>query len=287
MRRCPIQKKNDLSVCIAKEGDTHYIAASELEQYMEAAHLIDVSAAINNIAKANNITVESVTVVLDEANVFTVESLDEAGIMTERAAEADSMSLKQAMKWYTKFVRRSRSMGKDASKAQLQERITVLKDCVQKMEAAKRAAMNGKKSDRIKYALKSLIPFNNIFRLIKKQDVYAGIGVLQTAITTGLNLLIFKDSIPRPSNHLEDYEDDWGEFEDDDDWDEFDDDVNHEMAKLPTKKQYKQSAGVIGANLASGVVMRYTAYIKMLDQQIKRTNEAIEFLEKMAKESEE
>lgn len=296
-------KKNPLSVAIANENGTYYMAASDLEQYMEANHMIDATSALKQITEANKVPMDNLIVVVDEAFAFTLETLSESGVMLERAAEADSTSLKQAMRWYKKFLRKSRVMSKDTSKQMLQERINVLKECVRTMEKAKRDAQNGKVGGRIKYALKSLIPFNSLFRLIKKQDVYAGLGLIKSIINTGFVIYtgvtagkaVAKFSKSYSHDFLDDFED---EFEDDfDDADfEFEDEsavigesfesdlmdtyTKAQSAAKKTKLIRRVGAAAGGADIG----IRLVSYTKMLDAQIERTNEAIKFLEERLSE---
>lgn len=219
---CPIQKKNPLSVSIAHENDTYYLASSELEQYMEVTHMIDAASALKQIAEANKVPMGSMVVVVDEASEFVLETLSEAGIVTERAVEADSTNLQRTMRWYKKFLKKSMYVDKDTKVKEVRERISVLEKCVEQMKRARTRASNGELSDRVIYALKDFIPFNNIYRLIKLQDVYAGIGILTNLVVAG-----------------------------------------------------------------SSLAVRGIAYTKMLDDQIKKTQEAIDYLKEKEKELEE
>ena len=266
-------KKNPLSVIVANNEGVNYIASSSIENYMEANDMIDVEEAVNYIAEANNISTNSIVVVVDEANEYTIESLDECGIMLERAAEADATNLKKAMKWYNKFVNKSK--GKANSKQELKDRINVLKHCKENMEKALRDTRNGKQGGRIKYTLKQLIPFNSIYRLIKHQDVYVGLGVLNTAINalsfvvgTVAGGKIGKSAIDAVNGKID-----------------FDKYANDAINTVDKTIKYNNVASVASrVTGVGGLVLRATQYEKMLETQIKNTSEAIDFLEKKLKE---
>lgn len=265
-------KKNPLSVNIANESGTYYMASSDLEQYMEAAHEIDAVKALNTIAEANKITTENMVIVVDESCDFVVETLEEAGIVLEKAAEADSMGLKQAMKWYGKVISKSKKVGADTTKQMIQDRIDVLNDCIKSMERAKRDAQNGKVGGRIKYALKSIIPFNGLFRLIKKQDAYAGIGVLKTGLNTAINIINFNKGV-KAGTHMTNAMLNGDQ-----------DEAEKANKILQTSKGEKIAGKVARAASATDIGVRLATYTKMLDAQIARTKEAVEFLQGKLKE---
>lgn len=52
---------------------------------MEVTHMIDAASALKQIAEANKVPMGSMVVVVDEASEFVLETLSEAGIVTERA----------------------------------------------------------------------------------------------------------------------------------------------------------------------------------------------------------
>ena len=266
-------KKNPLSVNIANESGTYYMASSDLEQYMEASHEIDAVKALNSIAAANKITTENMVIVVDEACEFVIDTLDEAGIVLEKAAEADSMGLKQAMKWYSKVVSKSKTIGSNATKDMIKERIDVLNDCIKSMEKAKKEAKNGKLGGRVKYALKSIIPFNALFRLVKKQDTYAGVGVLKTGLNTVLNIISFNTG-RKIVKSMEDILN-----------------TGNPAGAVNAYASASKAAPVIGAlSTASSAAtlgdigIRLATYEKMLDAQIERTKEAVAFLQDKLKE---
>ena len=161
-------KKNPAAVLVAQNEGTNYVLASDLESYMEANDMINVAEAMNQIVTANQISLESTCVLIDEANEFTVDELGTAGIMTEASVDANSTSVRKVMKWYEKFVQNSKS--KADTKTVVEARLNVLKIAKTKMEKALEDAKSGKKGDKIKYSLGSLIPFNGIYRCIAKDD---------------------------------------------------------------------------------------------------------------------
>lgn len=269
-------KRNPLSVVIAHENDRYFIASSDIETYMEAVHEIDVVNALNTIAEANKIDINKISVVVDEACDFVLEGLYESNIVLEKAAEADSMGLKQTMKWYGKVISKSTKVGDDTTREMIQERISVLKNCVDSMEKAKDDAQKGITKGRVKYALKGIIPFNSLFRLIKKQDVYAGIGLFKL-VPLIISLTVVEKMIDREY-----------ESEEKTKVTDFDEDLNRtrkiaRLYRFRNKLEDKGFPSIMGAD----VVMRFATYTKMLDSQIGKTKEAIEFLEEKLKEKKE
>ena len=260
---------------IAHENDRYFIASSDIETYMEAVHEIDVVNALNTIAEANKIDINKISVVVDEACDFVLEGLYESNIVLEKAAEADSMGLKQAMKWYGKVISKSTKVGDDTTREMIQERISVLKNCVDSMEKAKDDAQKGITKGRVKYALKGIIPFNSLFRLIKKQDVYAGIGLFKL-VPLIISLTVVEKMIDREY-----------ESEEKTKVTDFDEDLNRtrkiaRLYRFRNKLEDKGFPSIMGAD----VVMRFATYTKMLDSQIGKTKEAIEFLKEKLKEIE-
>ena len=149
---------------------------------MIESSIMDVEEAVRNIAEANNIGKYDIIAVYDECNEFVYESLKDSSITLEASVEDDAMSLKKAQKWYNTFISASKS--KAENKQEIKERIDVLKNCVSKMESQlKNEGVDP--MGRIKYALKDFIPFNNIYRLIKRQDIYAGLSMLSNLIIPG------------------------------------------------------------------------------------------------------
>ena len=223
-------KKNPNSVNIfVSEDRKYYLSTSDIEKYMEASGIIDVEEAVENIAECNNISPYSIIASYDECSEFVLSSLIESSIVLEASAEDAAMSLRQVNKWYSKVI--SKSKTKTESKEEVKERITVLKSCVKEMEKQKNDVLRD--GGIIKYVLKDIIPFNGLYRLIKRQDAYAGIGLLGN---------IARNFIVNATKSAT-------------------------IAKFPVS-----------------MVIRAATYKKMLDSNIKKTNEAIEFLENKLKE---
>lgn len=153
---------------IYEKDGKYYIPATSIQRYCEATGNFDVKEAIGAFQEANNIT--SSTIVYDYCDEAFVEFFEEAGIVLEKAAEDDAMTLKQAMKWYGKFVTKSKT--KLEGKKDIEERIAILEKCIKDMERAKKNT----EGEKTKYALKAMIPFNDLYRLIKRKDAYAGLG---------------------------------------------------------------------------------------------------------------
>lgn len=174
------------SVPVFEQDSKYYIATSDLENYMEAGMLTDVDEAVSNIAESNCIDKYDIVVAFDECSFLLEEALEESSqIVYEKSVEDDAVSLSQIMKWYSKFITTSKS--KAENKKEIEERIKVLKECVKSMQAALGSGNHG---ERIKYSLKSLIPLNWIYRLIKRQDSYAGLGWLADLLLPGVSLVI-------------------------------------------------------------------------------------------------
>lgn len=163
-------KKNTDWVRVYSENGKYYISGKELVEYMEAAEIFDFEEAVRNVEEANNVY----NCVLnldgfDESIVNTIK--EETNLICEASPEDDATNLRKTIKWYNKFVKASK--GDAYSKQELEHRIRVLKKCVKDM---KKALETG--DGRVKYTLKALIPFNDIYRLIKRQDIYAGVGIV-------------------------------------------------------------------------------------------------------------
>ena len=277
-------KKNPLSVNIANESGTYYMASSDLEQYMEASHEIDAKKAIDAVAEAHKISTDNIVVVVDEACEFVLETLSEAGVMLEKAAEAGSTNLKKTMKWYNKFISKSKSVDKNTTVHQVQARIKVLEECVAKMKNAKKDFESNKSiGNALKYELKSIIPFNSIYRLIKLQDTYAGVGVLKDILLT---FVVAGEALSGVNMHLA--RKNLRKSDDRDDRDQFGKDMARfgravRFSKDRLNKDYKAAQG---SNLAMGadMIIRGTNYARMLQAQIDKTQEAIDFLKEKVKE---
>lgn len=172
-------KKNPLSVLIATNENTDnvYLLASDIETYMQASHTIDPCAVLESIAEANQIDINSFVVVVDVASSFVISELTESGVVMERAAEADATTVNKVMRWYERLLRKSKQ--KTYSINAVKSRITILTQCIEKMEDELRKVETGESyGGAIAYNLKAMIPWNGLFRLIKNDDVYAGLGFL-------------------------------------------------------------------------------------------------------------
>ena len=153
---------DDLKVYADEENS--YMIESDIFDFMKANHIYSVVEAQNVIAQIKNIDEETMLVL-------------------EVAPENDSMSVRQAMKWYGKFVAASKS--KTDNLEEIDAKIKVLERCVKHMKAAKE---DPKKDGLIKFTLKSLIPFNDIARLVGKyHDPYA---ILASVVGGAGNLLV-------------------------------------------------------------------------------------------------
>lgn len=193
---------NPESVNVYQNESINFVLKNDLERYMNCSGITDIEEALDNIANANSVS----------DDIFL---LDESSIILEKSVEDDAMTVKQAKTFYRKVLARSR--GKAESKEEIKARITVLKACVKDMENQQDNPMDD--GGIVKYILKDFIPFNRLYRLIKRQDAYAGLAILYDMLLPGL-----------------------------------------------------------------GTVMRGVHYKDMLEANIKKTNETIEFLEDKLKE---
>lgn len=159
---------NPETVNVYTDDEDCYVATSDLERYMDHSGTTDVDDAISDIARANNVEESSITLVYDRCEDYIMKSIMESSVVLEKAVESDSMSIKTAQEWYNEFIKASKSKAENIK--EIDERIAVLKECVRKMEQQRKAPNTN--NERIKYSLKSLIPFNAVYRLIKLHDVY-------------------------------------------------------------------------------------------------------------------
>lgn len=103
-----------------------------------------------------------------EASEF--EKIRTRQALCEKSNYSDAIDLAQAKKLYTKFLK-AMEKGK-ADKAELDDKIKVLEITKKNMEKELKYVQGGGYStDRLKYSLKALIPFNSIARLIRNHDV--------------------------------------------------------------------------------------------------------------------
>lgn len=211
---------------------------------------------LSRICEANSIS--EAIVVYDYCDDYFVEALSETNILVEIAAEDDAVNLKQIMKWYDRVVYCSKT--KIESKEDIQDRIKVLEKCVKNM---KKCRYTGE--GRVKYALKALIPFNDIWRLIRRRDAYAGIaGISRTGISFIVSSAINKAGVKK---------------------------AGEELFKTGLKGAVGALKGAAVKNVIAGTIIsagelafRAATYNKMLDKKIKETEEAIDFLKKKLKE---
>ena len=106
------------------------------------------------------------------------QSLNEEGMRF--GADRDSSNARKALKWYRKFCTASKSKAENIQ--QIDERLKVLKKSKKEMEDTLNNANGRHNTEQLTYALKSFIPFNDIARLIDKQDVYAGLRIVADTI---------------------------------------------------------------------------------------------------------
>lgn len=110
--------------------------------------------------------------------------LNEDAVLNEWGAEDDATNLKKIKKWYSTFISATKNTKKDDLK-DIDEKIKALEECREKM---KKSLKEQKMSDKLSYAAKSFIPFNSLYRLIKKGDCYAGFGILGDMFIPGISL---------------------------------------------------------------------------------------------------
>ena len=114
------------------------------------------------------------------------QSLNEEGMRF--GADRDSSTARKAMKWYSKFCTASKS--KAENKQQIDERLKVLRASKKEMEDTLSNANGRHTSEQIMYGLKSMIPFNDIARIIDKQDAYAAIRIGADVIASFMGVLV-------------------------------------------------------------------------------------------------
>ena len=182
-------KKNPETVNIAESDGTFYIAGADLVTYMEAADIDSPIDALDNIIETysdSNISADNVYVVMDEVSEYLRDELVEGFVpLEEKSSYSDASHIGQEKKWYRKFLAQSKKGLTD--KADIKARINILKQCVDKMEQARKERPAG---DVIKYSLKDFIPFNSIVRFIKNKDNYAGIGALTDMLVPGAGAVV-------------------------------------------------------------------------------------------------
>jgi hypothetical protein len=200
-------RQDPTSISIYAEDGKNFVSSLDLERYMEATGIFDAAEAVNNITEANNISLMNTSIVYDGCSDYIKESIHESGIIMEEAVEDNAMSVKQVQKWYNKMIKCS--MSKTESIKEIDERIQMLEKCVSQMEGQ----MKNRSYDsagRIKYALKDMIPLNWLYRVIKRQDAYAGLGwvtnvagnmVAKATKLPGLNVLGLASIVVRAATY--------------------------------------------------------------------------------------
>lgn len=108
-------------------------------------------------------------------------------VLSERAPERDSMSVKQAQKFFNDVI--SASKKKTESIEEINARIKFLEGAVRRMEAAKEGTDGN--NEHVKFVLKALIPFNGLARLIDTQhDAYGFLANFAELIVPGGSLIV-------------------------------------------------------------------------------------------------
>ena len=155
------------------EGGNYYIEDTDLENYMIASSTIEVSEAVDAIAEANNMLSSDITVIVSENSDLLSELNSEMITVQEKSSYSDAMTPGAAMKWYRKFL--ASMKGGKATPEVLDDKIKILEVCVSNMERElkKTGVEKYASGDRVKYALKAIIPFNDLARLIKNKDIFA------------------------------------------------------------------------------------------------------------------
>lgn len=205
--------------------------------------------------------------IIDEIYDISEEELLEVGISLE-AAESGASNLQEAIKWYSTFLKESRKHPK--TKADLIARINVLKECKASMEKALNDAKNGKKSGKMVYALKALLPFNSIIRLAKLQDEFVLTPKIAMPFLNVVFGIIFAAKNFDVKNNIED-----GKIT-----------LKFNGAKV-IKTMSQSKIASFFASKGVNAVVRYNRYEQMLLTQIDRTEDAIEFLEGKLKDWED
>lgn len=177
-------KADPTTVVLALSHESYYLSATDLERFMECADISDVDDAVDTIAGVNDILAEDIVIVDDGCSASLMESIGQSDILMEAVEDAAS-NVREANKFYKKLLKQAK--GKASSRKEIQERINVLKNCVRQMEARKKEFEDNQKNrktdkDHIKYILKALIPFNDLWRLFKRNDKYAILGTLGSFI---------------------------------------------------------------------------------------------------------
>ena len=118
---------------------------------------------------------------LSEEDIFSIEKRNIETIQ-ERSSYTDASNLKKIKSWYNKFLKQMKRGNFD--KTEIDNKIRVLEQAIKDMEKSIedydrwRSGQSFASSDQMKYAYKTYIPFNGIYRWIKNNDKYAGLSDL-------------------------------------------------------------------------------------------------------------
>lgn len=187
-------------------------------------------------------------------------------LVTEGSWSA-SADIAQVEKWYNDFlssVVTDKNMRKDALKA----KIGTLKACVTKMQTNldnlnSHKMSRATRNDLIEFTIKEFVPFKNIYNLIK----YKGSAVFGFLTRIAIGLVsqgLLAGDIAKVTSDKSNL-------------------FNPEFYAKFQKKSNLIGAASLFANIATTPVI----YKKLLESQIKKTNEAIEFLEKRLEDADE
>lgn len=187
-------------------------------------------------------------------------------IVTE-GSWSNSADIAQVEKWYNKFLS-SMTGDKNLRKDALKAKISALRSCVTKMETnLKNLNSNkmskGTKSDLLEFTVKEFIPLKTIYNLFKYKGSALFSFLSRWAIDLiygGLLNVATKDAAKNPFII-------------------FDPAYSRKVAIATT--------AITGGNIFTKIATSPISYKKLLEGQIAKTNEAIEFLEKRLEEAED
>ena len=180
-------KKNPEAVPVFEDGGNYYISSADFQRFCEACGTFNVEDAFSQICEANNINESTTAIVYDGCDPYMVDMIKESSIIYEESVEDGAMSMKKAEKWYNKFIKASTNTKKDNIET-INAKITTLKSCVKKMEYQLDHVIE--EGGIVKYVLKDFIPFNAVYRLIKRGDIYGMIGNLTNLIMPGASMVV-------------------------------------------------------------------------------------------------
>ena len=166
-----IAKSDPNNIDIACDNSTYYIESDDLWDFMKYSAIDNVTEAVQQISEYYNIDESDICVIVSENSIIKSDLMNSNITIQEKSTYSDAMTPGAAKAWYRKFIHKMKSG--TTTKADIDERIKLLEQCVKKMESAR---YDGDGGDHVKYVLKSLIPFNGIVRYFKNRDVYAGLS---------------------------------------------------------------------------------------------------------------